>query len=96
MAITDPRPTRRRALAGGLAMAACVAYCLLPLAAAGGLLAGVASALAGALLPAVLLGSIAAGAAGAWWWRRRRPRPAAATAACDCGGDCPNGRAEGT
>jgi hypothetical protein len=61
MATTDPGPTRRRALAAGLAVAACVACCLLPLAAAGGLLAGLASALAGALLPAVLLGSIAAG-----------------------------------
>ena len=40
MATADPRPTRWRALAGGLAVAACVACCLLPLA-AGGLLAGV-------------------------------------------------------
>jgi hypothetical protein len=45
-------------------VAACLACWLLPVAAAGGLLAGLMSAVAGALLPALLLGMIAAGAAG--------------------------------
>jgi hypothetical protein len=37
---TDRPPTRRSVLAGGLAVAVCLACCLLPVAAAGGLLAG--------------------------------------------------------
>jgi hypothetical protein len=76
---TEPSRTRRSALAGGLAVAACLAACLLPLAPAGGLLTGLISAVTDALVPAALLGLAAAGNAGAWWWRRRI-RPAAATA----------------
>jgi len=41
---TEPSRTRRSALAGGLAVAACLAACLLPLAPAGGLLTGLISA----------------------------------------------------
>jgi small multidrug resistance family-3 protein len=77
-ATTEPPRTRRSALASGVAVAAYLAVCLLPLAAGGGLLAGLISAVTGAFLPAALLGLGAVGTAGAWWWRRRS-RPAAAT-----------------
>jgi DNA-binding transcriptional MerR regulator len=63
-----------------------LAACLLPLVAAGGLLAGLASAVAGALLPAGLLLLAGAGAAGVWW--RRRARAAPVNPQCGCGDDC--------
>ena len=85
---TEPPPTPRSSLAGGLAVAARLAVCLLPLAAAGGLIAGLISAGTGAPLPAALLGLAAVGALGAWWWWRRRSRPAAATTACGYFGAC--------
>src|SRR6266540_350396 len=79
---TDPR--RPGALPGALAVVVCLAACLLPLAAAGGLPAGLMSAVRGALLPAALLGLATAGAAGVWRCRRRadpRGRPRSATVA---------------
>jgi len=72
--------------------AACAACCAIPLLAAAGGLAALASALwacADEFIPAaVVLGVIAAGLAGVWWWRKRK---ATRAGPCGCATSCSTG-----
>ena len=86
--LTNPAGTRRRlpTVLAGLAAAACVACCALPLLLAAGALSGVGWGITGQWLPALAVLLIAS--AGVLWWtsRRRRHRDGCSVGAgCSCG-----------
>lgn len=79
------REPRRLLPAGltGLAGAACVACCAIPLLLAAGVLGGTGWAVAGTVLPGAAVG-LAALAGLAWWWQVRRRH----TSGCPGGPGC--------
>jgi mercuric ion transport protein len=83
-----PKAERRRVLPAGLtglAGAACVACCAIPLMLAAGALGGAGWVVLGRVMPGVAM-VLAALAAVAWWWAsRRRHTRGCAAGGCSCG-----------
>jgi hypothetical protein len=86
--LTNPAGTRRRlpTVLAGLAAAACVACCALPLLLAAGALSGVGWGITGQWLPALAV--LIASAGVVWWTSRRRHH----RGGCSGGADCSCGR----